>query len=325
MLGLWLDEGGLRARRDLPEPVPGPGEALVRVRTAGICRTDLELARGYAGFRGVPGHEFVGEVVAAPGDGAWVGRRVVGEINVSCGACATCRRGHRAHCERREVLGIRGRSGAFAELLALPVANLHAVPDTVPDAAAVFTEPLAAALQVQEQVRVGPGREVTVLGDGKLGSLVAQTLALTGCALTVVGRHPAKLDRMAAHGIATAREGDVAPRSADVVVECTGHPGGLALALRAVRPRGIVVLKSTYAGEPQVHLSPVVVDEVTLVGSRCGPFAPALGLLAAGRIDVAGLVDRLFPLEDGVAALAEAARHGVKKVLLDCATADPRS
>ena len=277
-----------------------------------MCNTDLELVRGYYPFTGIPGHEFVGRVEEGPRE--WIDRRVVGEINASCGACATCRAGRRTHCPSRTVLGIKGRDGVFAEWLTLPVENLHAVPDDVPDEVAVFAEPLAAALQVQQQVAIGPRDAVAVVGDGKLGQLVARTLALSGCALTVLGRHARKLERLAARGIATAAS--LEPRSADVVVECTGNPDGLALARAAVRPRGTIVLKSTYHGEAPVNLSAVVVDEVTLVGSRCGPFAPALELLAAGRVAVADLVDARFPLADGVAAFEKAGAPGVLKVLI---------
>jgi threonine dehydrogenase-like Zn-dependent dehydrogenase len=217
------------------------------------------------------------------------------------------------------VLGIRGRNGAFAEGLTLPRANLHEVPDSVPDETAVFTEPLAAALEIQEQVRVGPGDRVVVVGDGKLGNLVAQALALTGCALTVIGRHPAKLALLAARGIAIGMESDLARGQADVAVECTGNAEGLELACGAVRPRGTIVLKSTYRGRASLDVSRIVVDEVTLVGSRCGPFAPALALLADGRVDVRPLVHARFPLHEAVAAFAEAARPGVMKVLVDVA------
>jgi threonine dehydrogenase-like Zn-dependent dehydrogenase len=286
----------------------------VRVTLAGVCNTDLELVRGYYPFAGIPGHEFVGRVEESPGAPEWIGRRVVGEINASCGACATCRAGRRTHCPTRTVLGIKGRQGAMAEWLTLPVGNLHEVPERVPDETAVFTEPLAAALQVQQQVAVRAGDRVVVVGDGKLGQLVARTLAPTGCALTVLGRHARKLGLLAARGIATAS--GVEPRSADVVVECTGNPDGLARAREAVRPRGTIVLKSTYHGETTVNLSAVVVDEVTLVGSRCGPFGPALELLASGAVEVRDLVDARFGLSDGVAAFEKASAPGVLKVLL---------
>ncbi len=315
MRALWLEDRALGARGDVPLPVPPAGEALVRVRLAGICNTDLELVKGYYPFAGIPGHEFVGEVVSAETPG-WAGRRVVGEINASCGSCPTCAAGRRTHCPARTVLGIKGRNGAMAECLTLPVANLHAVPDGVSDEAAVFTEPLAAALEVQEQVAIGRGARVVVIGDGKLGQLVSRTLAIAGHAPTVVGRHRRKLALLARAGIATAAAADLAPREADVVVECTGNPDGLALARSLVRPRGTIVLKSTYHGDVTVNLSAIVVDEVTLVGSRCGPFAPALAMLAGGAITVTDLIDDRFALADGVRAFARAAEHGVLKVLI---------
>jgi len=317
MRGLWMEGQTLRLRDDLARPEPAEGEARVRVLVAGICNTDLELLLGYHAFTGVPGHEFVGRVERAAGEEGWEGRRVVGEINDSCGTCAACQAGRRTHCERRRVLGIRGRDGAFAEFLTLSVANLHDVPESVPDDVAVFTEPLAAALEVQAQVRVGRGDRVVVIGDGKLAHLVAQTLALTGCALTVIGRHPGKLARLAARGIVTGDERGLPAGRADVAVECTGNAEGLELARHAVRPRGTIVLKSTYRGEAALDVSRIVVDEITLVGSRCGPFAPALALLAEGRVDVRPLVDARFPLDEAVAAFAEAARPGIMKVLVE--------
>jgi threonine dehydrogenase-like Zn-dependent dehydrogenase len=311
---LWLEDRALRARDDVVRVEPRSGEALVRVTLAGVCNTDLELVKGYYPFTGVPGHEFVGEVAA--GSAEWSGRRVVGEINASCGRCATCAAGRRTHCPARTVLGIKGRDGAMAEYLTLPVENLHVVPDHVPDAVAVFTEPVAAALEVQEQVRLAPGTSVVVIGDGKLGQLVARTLALAGHRPTVVGRHPRKLALLSRLGIATCSASDLPPRDAEVVVECTGNPGGLEIARRAVRPRGTIVLKSTYHGEVTINLSAIVVDEVTLVGSRCGPFASALALLAGGTLQVADLVDERFSLADGVAAFSAAAAPGVLKVLI---------
>lgn len=305
-------------RGDVAPPEPGTGEALVRVRMAGICNTDLELTRGYYPFDGIPGHEFVGVVVDAPGFAGWVGKRVVGEINLACGRCETCRAGRPTHCEERAVLGIKARNGAFAELLTLPVANLHEVPAAVPDEVAVFAEPLAAALEIQQQIRIGPRESVVVIGDGKLGQLVARTLALTGCNLLVVGRHRSKLDLLGADRIRSGLAAELPARRADVVVECTGNDEGLALALRSVRPRGTIVLKSTYHGEARLNVSAVVVDEVTLVGSRCGPFAPALELLASGRVDPRPLIHARYPLADAKGAFAHAARPGALKVLMEC-------
>ncbi len=316
MRGIWLEGGALGARADLPPPPVVPGEAVVRVSLAGICGTDLALRDGYAGFTGVPGHEFVGVVESAPGAEPWMGRRVVGEINAACGRCAECQRGARAHCERRTVLGIRGRHGAFAERLALPVRNLHEVPAEVADEAAVFTEPLAAALRIQEQVAVGAGTRVVVIGAGRLGHLVARTLALAGCDLRVAARGEASRRRVEALGLHALAPAALPRRWADVAVDCTGRPEGLALAQPCLRPRGTLVLKSTHAEAAPLNLSPLVVDEITVVGSRCGPFPPALALLAEGRIAVADMVDAISPLEEAPAAFAHAGRPGVLKVLL---------
>ncbi len=323
MQALSLTDAGPRYQSDYPMPRPREDEALIRVRLAGVCATDLQLIAGYKdGFRGVLGHEFVGEVVDAPGDPAWVGARVVGEINVGCGSCNLCRRGLGKHCRERTSMGIIGRDGAFADYCVLPIANLHRVPDTLDDAQAVFAEPLAAALQILEQVHIRPETRAVVVGDGRLGQLIAQVLALTGCDLTVHGRHEQKLARLATRGIDTVNVSQVealpGPVDADVVVEATGSAGGFAAARRLVRPGGTLVLKSTFAGEqPPVDLSGLVVDEVTLVGSRCGPFGPALRLLAQGQVDVLSLIDARVPLAQGAAALQYAGRRGVLKVLLE--------
>ena len=318
MRALWLEAQALRVREDIPLPVPPSDEALVRVHLAGICNTDLELVRGYYPFEGVPGHEFVGSVVEAASAPEWVGRRVAGEINAACGSCVSCRAGRPTHCEKRTVLGIVARDGAFATHLRLPIPNLHAVPDSLADETAVFVEPTAAALEIQQQVSVSPADRVVVIGAGKLGHLVAQTLAVTGCSLLVAGRSPRPLALLAARGIATASVSALEPRAADLVVECTGHPDGLELARRAVRPRGTIVLKSTYHGKAEVDLARFVVDEITLVGSRCGPFPPALALLAGGRVDPRALVEARYPLAEAVAAFEHAARPGTLKVLVEC-------
>ncbi len=315
MQALWLEDRRLRLRDDVLVPVPPPGEALVRVLRAGVCNTDIELTRGYYPFTGILGHEFVGVVEQGPS--GLLGRRVVGEINAVCGACSACLAGRRTHCERRTVLGIVSRHGAFADHLTLPAENLHPVPDAVSTDAAVFTEPLAAALEIQEQVRISSHDRVLVVGDGKLGQLVAQTLALTGCALLVIGRHEAKLALLAARGIETGRAEHVTRGEFDVAVECTGNPEGFAVAQRAVRPRGTLVLKSTYAGALTLDAAAVVVNELTLVGSRCGPFAPALHLLAEGRVAVEPLIHARYPLAQGVTAFEHAQRPGVLKVLLE--------
>ena len=317
MTGLWLEDGVLELREDLPVPYPPDGEVRVRVLVAGICNTDLELLRGYAPFAGVPGHEFVGVVDEGPAE--WLGRRVVGEINVSCGGCAACGAGRSAHCEEREVLGIRERHGAFAEFLVLPAENLHLVPDAVPDEAAVFAEPLAAALRVEEQVSIGPGDRVLVVGDGKLGLLVAQVLARERCELTVLGRHREKLALLDDMVVRTLIEGEgTGPRAGtfDVAVEATGNPEGFRVARDALRPMGTLALKSTYADELVVDASSLVVDEVTVVGSRCGPFPPALGLLEEGTVDPRPMIDDRFPLARGLEAFDRAQERGVLKVLL---------
>jgi len=281
-----------------------------------VCNTDLELVRGYHQFRGIPGHEFVGVVERAPGAKAWEGRRVVGEINVACGTCPTCRANRPTHCPNRTTLGIRTRDGAFAEYLTLPITNLHPVPDAVSDEVAVFTEPLAAACEIVQQVHVRPTDRVIVVGDGKLGLLCAQVLALTGCHLTVVGHHREKLEIVARQGIPTALDDATVQGGADVVVEATGHPGGYAAARRLVRPRGTVVLKSAYHGSLDANLTMAVVDEITLVGSRCGPFAPALRLLERGLVKVAPLIQARYTLSEVLTAFEHAAQPGTLKVLV---------
>ena len=315
MKGIWLENNQLQLRADIPTPEPPLGEALVRVLRAGICNTDIELLRGYYPYSGILGHEFVGVVEQGPPH--LVNQRVVGEINAVCGQCRFCRSGQPTHCENRTVLGIVNRNGAFADYLSLPVENLHPVPDNVPTEAATFTEPLAAALEIQQQVQIRPDDRVLVVGDGKLGQLVAQTLALTGCDLLVVGRHQDKLANLAPRDIKTGLVDDVKDRAFDISVECTGNPEGFAIARRALRPRGTLVLKSTYAGNLSLDASSLVVDEITLIGSRCGPFPAALQLLAAGKIDVQPLIQACYPLSQGLTAFEHAQKRGVLKVLLE--------
>jgi threonine dehydrogenase-like Zn-dependent dehydrogenase len=297
-----------------PEPEATADRAVVRVALAGICRTDLELVKGYMGFRGVLGHEFVGEVAAGPE--SWVGARVVGEINFGCGCCPTCAGGLRRHCPQRQVLGILGADGAFAEEVSMPLANLHRVPDGIADEVAVFTEPLAAAFEILDQIALPPGTAATVLGDGKLGLLVAQVLAAAGVRVLAVGRHREKLDILRRRGIDTALLDGWDRRKTDVVVEATGSAAGFDLAVAATRPRGTLVLKSTVAESAALNLAPLVIDEITAVGSRCGRFEPALRALAEDSVDVRSLVAAELPLERGVEALELAARPGVAKVLL---------
>ncbi len=297
------------------EPARAPETALVRVALAGICNTDLELVKGYMDFRGVLGHEFTGTVEEGPSE--WRGKRVVGEINFACGRCASCRRGLQRHCPTRRVMGILNADGAFAELVGVPVSNLHVVPDGVDDAAAVFVEPLAAAFEILEQVSVGPGIDCVVLGDGKLGLLVAQVLFLAGARVLAVGKHADKLRILRARGITTALAADWNRTPADLVVDATGSAAGFAAALSATRPRGTLVLKSTVATTAELNLAPVVINEITVVGSRCGRFAPALRALEAGSIDVRSLISARRPLRDAADALQLAAAPGVLKVLLD--------
>ena len=327
----------IRNRRLVSEKKPLPrlrrGWALVRVRMVGICNTDVELLHGYYNFRGVPGHEFVGTVEELHGVSAgekkrWLGRRVCGEINISCSAlghrpiCDFCRRGLKTHCERRTVLGIIGHPGAYAEYLTLPVENLHAVPDGVTDEKAVFIEPLAAACEILEQVDVRKFHKAAVMGDGKLAQLIALVLSSAIPRVVMFGKHEQKLAIARRAGIGTKKvRGDTSDlkfvqETFPMVVEATGSPTGLTLAQRMTEPRGTLVLKSTFHGTVQVETWPIVVKEITVVGSRCGPFDKAMALLRAGKIDPKPLITRVFPLEKAPEAIAYAQRAGVMKVLL---------
>jgi threonine dehydrogenase-like Zn-dependent dehydrogenase len=318
MRALYLD-GELAPRDDYPDPQPAPGESLVRVRLAGICGTDLELIRGYMAYRGVPGHEFVGEVVASA-DQRLIGRRVAGEINAACGRCDLCISGLGRHCPNRTVLGILGRDGAFAEYLSLPDSNLTPLPDAIPDELAVFTEPIAAAYEIFEQTKlgrneIGRNQKIAVLGDGRLGAIIALVLKAEGYDPIVGGHHAAKLRRLAALGLRTELEAKLAS-GFDVVVDCTGAAEGFNRAATLVRPRGQVILKSTAATAATMNLAPIVVNEITVVGSRCGRFAPALAALEAGKVDPRLLIDATFPLADGLAAVKAATDQSNFKVLL---------
>jgi alcohol dehydrogenase len=309
-----------------------PGWALIRVRVAGICNTDIEILRGYHNFHGTLGHEFVGDVVevASVRDENWVGWRVVGEINLACTGlgfrhhgrrrmCGFCRRGIPTHCERRRVLGILGHDGAFAEFLALPVVNLHRVPAGIPDDAAVFTEPLAAACEILGQVDVSAHRQACVLGDGKLAQLIGRVLRTAGLRVVMIGKHAGKLRLARLAGIETPRSGSPMSRRADgftLVVEATGSPSGLAAAQQITAPRGTLVLKSTFHGAANIETWPLVVKEITAVGSRCGPFHPALVLLRSGRVDPRPLISHVSGLKDAAKAIRYAQRPGVMKVLL---------
>ena len=316
MRAIWLENQIVSIREDLPIPQPAEGEALVRVRLAGICNTDLEMTRGYYPFSGILGHEFIGEVVNSSNQ-SLEGTRVTGEINIICGVCNACKQGTSSHCENRKTLGIHERPGCFAEYLAIPIRNLHRIPETVKDESAVFTEPLAAALQIQQQVQIKPSDRVLIVGAGRLGQLIAQTLALTGCDLNVVVRHEYQRKVLSRRGINTLPEMMVGSRLYDLVVDATGSPGGFDLARKAVRPRGMLVIKSTYTDELTINFSSLVVDEITLVGSRCGPFEPALRMLEVGVVNPTPLITARYPLMDGMAAMEHASQPGVFKILLD--------
>jgi threonine dehydrogenase-like Zn-dependent dehydrogenase len=316
MKALHLSGSSFELKHDHPIPETLPGEVLVRVIRAGICETDLQLIQGYMGFEGVLGHEFVGIAES----GKLAGQRVVGEINCSCWACEVCRSGLPTHCPNRTVLGIVGHDGAFAEYIAVPEKNLHVVPDTLSTDEAVFVEPVAAAYQILKQRLVERGQSVVVLGDGRLGNLCAQVLADFGCAVTAVGKHEAKLRilKELETGIETVDLNNTSPdRSADVVVDCTGSSTGLPTALQFVKPWGTVVLKTTVAGEQTLALAPIVIDEVRVVGSRCGPFGDALVGLQSGRIKVKQLISKRFTLDQAVEALEVTSNQPVLKVLLD--------
>jgi threonine dehydrogenase-like Zn-dependent dehydrogenase len=299
-----------------PEPSPAGDEVLVRVLIAGICETDLQLVKGYMGFRGILGHEFVGVALSGP----FAGRRVVGEINCACWTCEMCARGLPTHCSRRSVLGILNHDGAFADLIAVPQRNLHLVPDSLPTEVAVFTEPVAAAFQIPAQIDVRGTDRIVVLGDGRLGNLCAQVLAGLSDHVTVVGKHQEKLALLSALGIETALLGEMSfDRAADIVVDVTGSDSGIPTALRLVRPRGTIVLKTTVAGTQTMPWAPFVIDEITLIGSRCGPFDKALAALEAGLVDVSPLISDRMDLATGVEALARAGTKPVLKILLDVA------
>ncbi len=316
MRALHFDGGNL-VLRELPQPRPGPEEALVRVQLAGVCRTDLEVLKGYHGFTGVPGHEFVGEVAEAP-DSGWRGRRVVGEINVPCGQCLRCRAGLRRHCDHRRVLGLKGLDGTWAEYLVLPAENLLPVPEGLPEDTAVFAEPLAAALAAAEATPVRAGGRALVVGDGVLGLLTSWVLGLAGAEVHLAGHHREHLHLGGPYGVAGFLEGEIPAGDYDLVVEASGSPGGLKLALERVGPRGTVVVKSTFQGEVALSPARLVVPEVRLVGSRCGPLAGALRLLARGWLDPRPLIEAVVPLSAGPAGPARARQPGALRVLLDC-------
>jgi threonine dehydrogenase-like Zn-dependent dehydrogenase len=314
MRGLVLHQE-LRLHPDLPVPAPRPQEARIKVIQAGICSTDLQLIKGYMAFQGVLGHEFVGIVDEAT-DTASVGKRVVGEINAACRTCETCINGRPTHCPHRTTLGIHGRDGAFADFLTLPVENLFIVPDSISDDQAVFIEPLAAACEIPQLVSLKPTDRVVVIGDGKLGILCAQVLGLSGCAVTLLGHHSDHDTWLTRMGIrVTSHPADI-PRGADMIVEATGSPEGLSTAVQLIRPRGTLVLKSTYHGNVSLNMTDFVIQEISLIGSRCGPFPPAIRLLETGHIRVDPLIHAHYSLTDGILAMGKAAQPGVRKVML---------
>ncbi len=317
MTGLFLADGSLALREDLPHP-ERPGEVLVQVRKVGVCSTDLALARGYMGFQGVPGHEFVG--VAS--NGPFAGQRVVGEINAACGQCDWCARDLGRHCPERTVLGILNRSGAFAERLSLPAENLHPVPPEIDDDTAVFLEPLAAAFEITEQVSLSSHRRALVAGDGRLGLLCAKVLALHGLDVVVAGHHPERAELLPKNATIEKDLLDGKPRGRpfDLAVEATGKPEVLAQLVPWVQPRGTIVLKTTAERPAPLDLAPVVVDEITLVGSRCGQFPPAIEAIRSGQVSVAGMVAARYPLSESPAAFQRASQGGLLKVLVDVST-----
>ena len=310
MLAVHLENDSVTLRQ-VAKPRREPGFASIRMLYAGICNTDLELQRGYYGFCGTPGHEFVGEVMEADTP-SLIGKHVVGEINLACGHCDWCARDLGRHCPRRKVLGIVKYPGAFREILTLPERNLHVIPKSIPLQHAVFVEPLAAACEILDQVRIPPGAPVAVLGDGKLGLLIAQVLHAHGAAVHHFGRHKQKLRISQAAGIECPKKRSVY----DFVVDATGSPDGLKEAVGLTRPRGTLILKSTVHGLVPLDTAPIIVNELTLIGSRCGHFEPALRLLQSGKVNVARLISEILPLSEAAAAFDRAGQSGVLKILL---------
>ena len=314
MRALLFDNNEARVA-EVAEPQACDESVLVRVSLAGVCNTDLEIVNGYMQFSGILGHEFVGRVEAGPPE--WRGQRVVGEINFACRSCPICAQGLHRHCPSRAVMGMLDADGAFAELVRLPVTNLHPVPDSVADEIAVFTEPLAAAFEILEQTQIEPGSRCVVLGDGKLGLLVAQVMHQAGASVLAVGKHPEKLAILGKRGIATALASEWNGELASLVVEATGTADGFARAVAATRPRGTLVLKSTVCERPSLDLSPIVTDEIRVLGSRCGPFPPALRALETGSVDVGSLISHRVALDDAIEGLRKASQPGALKVLIE--------
>lgn len=316
MKGLWLENKQLKVRTDLALPALCEGEALIKPSLAGICSTDLEMVKGYYPFAGIPGHEFVGTVVKAPEHEYLEGKRVVGNINITCGSCKACLAGRKTHCENRKTLGIFDYNGVFSDYFKLPVENCYLVPDCVSDEKAVFTELLAAAIQITAQTHIKPTDKVIVVGAGRLGLLIAQVLNNIGADVTMIVRRPEPAKLLDNWGIHWAYAQDVPSHGADVVIEATGSAGGFALSQTLVRPAGKLILKSTFAGDVQVNLSSLVVNEIEIIGSRCGPMDAALRMLERGLIKTDDLISAAFPIENGLEAFEKASEHGVLKVLI---------
>lgn len=317
MKGLWLENQQLTLRHDLPIPEPSAHEVLVKVRMAGICATDQSLVKGYYPFTGIPGHEFVGEIVSAPDATFLPGQRVVGEINIVCGQCHACRHNLSKHCEQRRVLGILNANGVFAEYVCLPLSNIHPIPDHVKDENAVFVEPLAAAMDVLEQISLQSETKILVIGAGKLGLLIAQCLSLINGDLTVVARYDKQKRLLQAHHIKWIAETEIQNKAYDVAVEVTGSAGGLTVAINAVKANGLIILKSTLKENVSLNMSRIVVDELQLKGSRCGSFSQAIEAIKNGNIKPKILIDHVSTLDDGIAAMQLASESGVMKVVLD--------
>ncbi len=318
MQSLSFTSGQLLFSNQTPIPELSPGDALIKITLAGVCGTDLEIVKGYADFQGILGHEFVGviESVTDSGDNHWLGKRVVGSINIGCMRCNVCLTRGAEHCPDRKVLGIRGKDGCFAEYIALPVKNLYIVPDSIPDESAVFTEPLAAACRIRERLLINPEKRIAVVGCGRLGLLIGATLHLTGSEVTMLGRRSESLKLPQQWGLQTALVDDCSDNSFDLVVESSGNESGLSQSIRLVKPLGTLILKSTFQNAVNLNLTKLVVAEITVMGSRCGAFAPALRLLEQGVINVQSTIDAEFSLSEGISAFQYAAKPGVRKVLL---------
>ena len=316
MQGIWFERVP-KLRSDIALPTPKFDEALIKLQIAGICATDLQILQGYYPFTGILGHEFVGKILAAPNAPERIGQRVVGEITISCDQCRECKKHQRPHCSNRSVLGILNRNGVFAEYTCLPLKNLHEVPSEIPNEIAVFTEPLAAALRIQQQVSFTQNQKVLLIGAGKLGQLIARSVSLTECELNVVARYPTQKELLSEHGIFSISESEIYPNYYDIVIEATGNERGLKLAQNAVKPQGTLVLKSTFSGNCQANLSPSVVKEINLIGSRCGPFDKALYAFEKKLINPSDLISKRFPLEEAGEALAFASTRGALKVLIE--------